>query len=335
MGSDKLLLRGRYLVSTRNSIKFLVLASSIMLFSTGCSSVPDLDNKKLTEQVQDLQSENASLKAQLAILKDSFAQRKIGELKSALAGSENIAIKPQLASSTGTVPSSKNTITTANTSTDSTSTLPTAKSFADLNDCPTKSMIEDLARLHIFDETAEFKPNQPITRGEYVTWLYKAYNAIQPAQRQLHLAPQAGQQFKDVSANHPAYKYIQALAYTGYSIGYLDGRFRPDQPLSREEMIGIKVALDCGKDLPPYRSQMECVWKFTDGKQIDERFTGYVHQDFYISGPKGNNIQRAFGKIGVFHPKQAVLRHEAAATLWQEGQFGFNEPITAGSVTNI
>lgn len=331
MASDNLLTSARCLVSTRNSIKLLCLASTVMLLTTGCSSGLDLENKKLTEQVQDLQSENASLKAQLAILKDSFAQRKIGELKSALAGSENIAIKPQLASSTGAVPSSTSTITT----TDASSALPTAKSFNDLSDCPSKSMIEDLARLHIFDETAEFKPNQPITRGEYVTWLYKAYNAIQPGQRQLHLTPQAGQQFKDVSANHPAYKYIQALAYTGYSIGYLDGTFRPDQPLSREEMIGIKVALDCGKDLPPYRSQMECVWKFSDGKQVDERFTGYVHQDFYISGPKGNNIQRAFGKIGVFHPKQAVLRHEAAATLWQEGQFGFNGPITAGSVTNI
>lgn len=331
MGSDKLLTSGRGLVSTRNSIKLLCLASSVMLFTAGCSSGPEIENKKLTEQVQDLQLENTSLKAQLAILKDSFAQRKIGELKSALAGSEDIAIRPQLASSTSTVARS----TSAVTSTDATSALPPAKSFNDLSDCPSKSMIEDLARLHIFDEMADFKPNQPITRGEYVTWLYKAYNAIQPGQRQLHLAPQAGQQFKDVSANHPAYKYIQALAYTGYSIGYLDGTFRPDQPLSREEMIGIKVALDCGKDLPPYRSQMECVWKFTDGKQVDERFTGYVHQDFYISGPKGNNIQRAFGKIGVFHPKQAVLRNEAAATLWQEGQFGFNGPITAGSVTNI
>ena len=341
MGSDKFLSVGRL-----RSIKLLCLASTIMLFTSGCSSVSDSENKKLTEQVQDLQLENTSLKAQLAILKDSFAQRKVGELRSALAGSENIAILPQAASSTSTSTSSvgssvgssiASTNTSANARTDTSigATSAPTLSYNDLSDCSSKSMIEDLARLHIFDEQAGFKPYKPITRGEYVTWLYKAYNAIQPGQRQLLLAPQAGQQFKDVSANHPAYKYIQALAYTGYSIGYLDGTFRPDQPLSREEMLGIKVALDCGKDLPPYRSQMECVWKFTDGKQVDERFTGYVHQDFYISGPKGNNIQRAFGKIAVFHPKQAVLRHEAAATLWQEGQFGFNGPITAGSVTNI
>lgn len=312
MGSERL-----FNINRHHSIKLLGLASTVMLLTTGCSSVSDSENKKLTEQVQELQSENTSLKAQLAILKDSFAQRKIGELKTALAGTDQ-----------PTQPTS-----TAGAQEQAT---PVTKTFSDLGDCPNKELVDDLARLHVFDDLgADFKPYEPITRAQYVTWLYKAYNAIQPGQRQLHLAPQAGPQFKDVSPTHPAYKYIQALAFTGYSIGYLDGTFRPDKPLTREEMIGIKVALDSGKDLPPYRSQMECVWKFSDSKQVDERFTGYVHQDFYISGPKGNNIQRAFGKIAAFHPKQAVLRNEAAATLWQEGQFGFNGPITAGSVTNI
>ncbi len=313
MGRERL-----FNINRHHSIKLLGLASTIMLLTTGCSSVSDSENKKLTEQVQELQSENTSLKAQLAILKDSFAQRKVGELKTALAGTDRIAFE-------------KNSPAGAHEQ-----AAPVTKTFSDLGDCPNKELVEDLARLHVFDDLGtDFKPYQPITRAEYVTWLYKAYNAIQPGQRQLHLAPQAGPQFKDVSPSHPAYKYIQALAFTGYSIGYLDGTFRPDKPLTREEMIGIKVALDSGKDLPPYRSQMECVWKFSDSKQVDERFTGYVHQDFYISGPKGNNIQRAFGKTAAFHPKQAVLRNEAAATLWQEGQFGFNGPITAGSVTNI
>jgi hypothetical protein len=124
-----------------------------MLFSTGCSSVPDLDNKKLTEQVQDLQSENASLKAQLAILKDSFAQRKVGELKSALAGSENIAIKPQLASSTGAIPSSTSTITSTLVPS---SALPTAKSFSDLSDC--QQVHGESGTLTYFDETQNLSP---------------------------------------------------------------------------------------------------------------------------------------------------------------------------------
>lgn len=338
MGSERL-----FNINRHHSIKLLGLASTIMLLTTGCSSVSDSENKKLTEQVHELQSENTSLKAQLAILKDSFAQRKIGELKTALAGTDKIAFEnksvesPDIASATSSklAPSTPSTSLTSPTGAQEQAN-PVAKTFSDLGDCPNKDLIDDLARLHVFDDLgADFKPYQPITRAQYVTWLYKAYNAIQPGQRQLHLAPQAGPQFKDVSPSHPAYKYIQALAFTGYSIGYLDGTFRPDKPLTREEMIGIKVALDSGKDLPPYRSQMECVWKFSDSKQVDERFTGYVHQDFYISGPKGNNIQRAFGKIAAFHPKQAVLRSEAAATLWQEGQFGFNGPITAGSVTNI
>lgn len=79
---------------------------------------------------------------------------------------------------------------------------------------------------------------------------------------------------------------------------------------------------------------MEAVWKFSDGKEVAERFTGYVHQDFYVSGPHGSNIQRAFSKIGTFHPKQPVLRGEAAATLWQFGQFGFTQNTSAAGLAN-
>ncbi|MCA9788268.1 MAG: S-layer homology domain-containing protein, partial [Cyanobacteria bacterium HKST-UBA05] len=115
------------------------------------------------------------------------------------------------------------------------------------------------------------------------------------------------------------YKYVQALSNAGYSVGYEDGTFRPNAALTREEMIGIKVGLDKGKRVQPDRSMMNYVWKFSDGDKVDERFTGYIYQDNYGGGKKGNNIQRAFGKIGTFKPTQPVLRSEAAATLWQVG----------------
>lgn len=114
---------------------------------------------------------------------------------------------------------------------------------------------------------------------------------------------------------------MQALANAGYSVGYEDNTFKSQKPITREEMIGIKVGVDCGKAIEPYRSQMQFIWKFADGKQIDERYTGYIQRDFYEHGPLGGNIQRAFGKIGAFKPKQAATRAEAAATLWQAGEF--------------
>jgi hypothetical protein len=204
--------------------------------------------------------------------------------------------------------------------------------FTDLGSTPTADMISELARLNVFSgEGNTFRPGQTITRAEYCHWLFNAYNALVPEEKQIRFNPSAPQTFSDCPPEHPLYKYVQALAGAGYSIGYEDDTFHPDQSLTREEMLGIKLGVDVGKKLDPWRSQMEAVWKFSDGKEVAERFTGYVHQDFYVSGPHGSNIQRAFGKIGAFHPKQAVLRGEAAATLWQFGQFGFTQPTTAAA----
>ncbi|MBX9951542.1 MAG: S-layer homology domain-containing protein [Candidatus Obscuribacterales bacterium] len=202
--------------------------------------------------------------------------------------------------------------------------------FVDLKDAPAASMINELKQLGVFaGEGNSFKPNQAITRAEYCHWLFNAYNALMPEEKQIRLNSSASQFFSDCAADHPLYPYVQALAAAGYSIGYEDKTFHPDQPLTREEMLGIKLGVDVGKTLDPWRSQMEAVWKFSDGKEVAERFTGYVHQDYYVSGPHGSNIQRAFGKIGALHPKQSVLRGEAAATLWQFGQFGFTQNTTA------
>lgn len=295
---------------------FKLICGSLLILLTGCSSSADKEKEDLKRELSEVKSEASVLKSELASLK-------------------NMAPPPK-------APDEKAPVATADSAKISTSA---PLQLSDLADIPSKEMIEDLNKLHVFDDLiqatdkpqgtdkslgdVQFKPLQAITRGEYVTWLYRAFNAIKTPDKQLRFAPQATQQFSDTPASHPAYKYVQAIANAGYSIGYKDGTLRPDKPLSREEMLGIKVGLDIGKDIPPYRSQMEAVWKYSDGKAVDERFTGYIEQDFYISGPLGSNTQRAFGKIGAFKPKQPVLRYEAAGTLWQQGQFGNNGGITA------
>jgi hypothetical protein len=212
----------------------------------------------------------------------------------------------------------------------SSSTAALAQHFKDLNDVATRQMIDQLAQLGVFEGVGEeFKPYQKISRAEYVTWLFKAYNAIMPEKDQIRMAPQAAPKFKDLPANHSAYKYAQAMANAGYSVGYEDGTFKPDQPITREEMIGMKVGVDLGKASHPDPSQMAYEWKFSDSKDVDQRYTGYILADAHISGPHGNNIMRAFGKIGTFKPKEPVLRSEAAATLWQVSQFGDIDKATA------
>ncbi len=298
----------------------LALAMVASLAISGCTK-SEGNIEQLQNKIGILESENASLKEQLSALKEAIANDKakqLGDAMSTAGQSSNPATNTAGGASSGQPAAGE-------TKDEPSATTPTASavSFTDLQDVPTKEMIEDLARLGVFSGVnQEFQPNKPITRGQYVEWLFNAYNAIEPSDKQIRLAPQEAQKFKDTPASNPAYKYVQALANAGYSIGYKDGTFRPDKPLTREEMLGIKVGVDVGKDLDPWRSQMETVWKFSDSKDVDEQFTGYVHQDYYIYGPKGSNIQRAFGKIGTFKPKQPVLRNEAAATLWQMGQFG-------------
>jgi outer membrane murein-binding lipoprotein Lpp len=276
-----------------------ITAMSVMLLA-GCGNSRSKEDQalidSLTQKNQQLQAENEDLHRKLNS-QDAFKS-----LMTAMSGRVQTASAPEHVA-----------------------TVPAANAhalFGDLDEATQKPMIDELTKIGLFDEMGEkFDPFKPITRGEYVAWLYKAHNKIMPAERQINMAPQATPYFKDLKPEHAAYKYAQALANAGYSVGYQDGTFRPDVPITREEMIGMKVGVDCGKTFEPYRGQMAFVWKFSDSDQIDNRFTGYIHQDYYVSGAHGNNIARAFGQIGTFRPKQPVMRCEAAGTLWQFGQF--------------
>lgn len=200
---------------------------------------------------------------------------------------------------------------------------PTAVAFNDIADLPTQPLLADLIKLEIFSATDDqnFQPYDPISRGEYMIWLFKAHNTISRPAQKIRLAPTFDPEFTDIDAKHPAFKVVQALANAGYSVGYDDKTFKPDQPITREEMISIKVGLDKGKSIKPVRiSLLRSAWKFSDLADIDKRHSGYIYNDLFAKGPKGSNIERAFGKIGTFKPKQAAKRHEAAATLWQIGR---------------
>jgi|688.fasta_scaffold58962_3 hypothetical protein len=208
-----------------------------------------------------------------------------------------------------------------------------ANQFADLQDVETAGEIEDLNKLGVFNKFIvgnEFKPYEPITRAEYISWLYTAYNTIRSQSDKIRLAPPNIQaKFSDVPSTNEVYKYIQALANAGYSVGYEDGTFKPDQPITREELIAIKVGLDSGKASQPVGvADLNSTWGFADSKDIDKRYSGYIYSDSFKYNNGGNpkysrsNIIRAFGKLGTFKPKEPVLRHEAAATLWQVDEFG-------------
>jgi hypothetical protein len=273
------------------TLSVLPLAFLMTLTSVSLSGCKNAEQEKLKIDYEVLKQENERLKSELATL------------------------KTQVTASTSQA--------TQNTSaTEGATSYPAVspQAFKDVStDVPTHELINDLALLKVFDGIGtEFKPFQPITRGEYIIWLYKAYNAQRSPDKQIRLSPAFTMPFSDLAESHPAYKYVQAFANAGFSVGYENKTFGPDKPLTREEMIAIKHGVDGGEMYSNIPTE------FSDDKLIDKRYHNDVYSEgiFKNDGPKGNNIMRAFGPVKTFKPKEKVLRYEAAATLWQTDHRG-------------
>lgn len=75
-----------------------------------------------------------------------------------------------------------------------------------------------------------FRPDASITRGEFTAIIAKVFNLeVQPGRAAL----------KDVKDTHWAKSMIEAAVSNGIIRGYTDGTFRPNQAISRAEMIAI------------------------------------------------------------------------------------------------
>ncbi|KAI9133913.1 S-layer homology domain-containing protein [Acaryochloris sp. CCMEE 5410] len=292
------------------SLLSLSLLSSWLLIG-GCNQA-NQDSTQTNDEVAELKSKLQDLEAENKTLKEQQDEIGLGSdpLKEAKPVSEVVSKAPEDTSDNAPVSEAE-------------TTKPAAVAFKDIADLPTQPLIADLIKLEILEaaDDQNFQPYEPISRGEYMLWLFKAHNAISRPAQKIRLAPTFDPEFTDIDAKHPAFKVVQALANAGYSVGYDDKTFKPDQPITREEMISIKVGIDKGKSIKPVStSSLRAAWKFSDIAEIDKRHSGYIYNDLFTKGPQGSNIERAFGKIGTFKPKQAAKRHEAAATLWQIGR---------------
>ena len=126
--------------------------------------------------------------------------------------------------------------------------------------------VETLYNIGIVDGTDEhkFSPDESVTRAEFAVMAAKFAN----------LDYEGGNIFEDVSAGHWAYSYINAAANVGWVKGYPDGSFRPDEPISRAEvvrlvngMVNRSVMLGKLKELGvkcPYNDLVEKHWSYCD-----------------------------------------------------------------------
>ncbi len=219
-------------------------------------------------------------------------------------------------------------------------TVPVAIAFSDLNKTPKElqQYVSDLAKLGVLSPVTDgnkatqtasnlFAPNKVITRREYVRWLVAANNrlyASQPAKQIRSSTDTTVPAYQDVPRNDPDFPAIQGLAEAGLIPSLLSGdsttvTFRPNAPLTRENLVLWKVPADTRQALPTASlDAVKQTWGFQDAPRIDSRALRAVLADF--QNGDSSNIRRAFGYTTLFQPKKSVTRAEAAAALWY---FGF------------
>jgi hypothetical protein len=256
----------------------------------------------------------------------------------------------------GPLPSANVATPSGGASDNQTNTVATSQTqeFQDLNKAPQelRQHIQDLAANGIFSLDAQatksnsnatgnqFEPNKIITRREYARWLVAANNAMyanNPA-KQIRLASVSNQAtFSDVSSKDPDFPSIQGLAEAGLVPSSLSGDsttvlFRPDAPLTREQLLLWKLPLDTRQALPSANlDAVRQTWGFQDAGKIDPKALRAVLADF--QNAEQSNIRRVFGYTTLFQPKKPVTRAEAAAALWYFGTQG--EGISAADALKL
>jgi hypothetical protein len=204
------------------------------------------------------------------------------------------------------------------------SPLPTTKPIAKLPTA-TADYIKDLAQIGVLT-SAESAPNRIVTRREYARWLIAAHNQItgsKPTQQVKLATTDTKPAFQDVPGTNPDFPSIQGLAEAGLVPSPLSGDatsvlFRPDTPLTREQMILWKVPLDTRQPLPTASlDAVKQTWGFQDAGKIAPKAMRAVLADFQ-NGDR-SNIRRAFGYTTLFQPKKTVNLGEVATTLWYFG----------------
>ena len=185
--------------------------------------------------------------------------------------------------------------------------------------------LTDLTQIGVLTGT-DVKANRVVTRREYARWLVAAHNKItgtKPTQQLKLATTDTKPAFQDVPASNPDFPSIQGLAEAGLISSALSGDptstlFRPDAPLTREQLILWKVPLDTRQPLPAASlDAVKQTWGFQDAGKVDPKALRAVLADF--QNGEQSNIRRVFGYTTLFQPKKTVNLGEAAIAIWYFG----------------
>ncbi|AEG15653.1 S-layer domain-containing protein [Desulfofundulus kuznetsovii DSM 6115] len=139
------------------------------------------------------------------------------------------------------------------------------KNFTDMVGHWAQGDVKLMAAKHIAGGVTEttFAPNASVTRAEFAAFLLRAMNV--PEQKA------AGSRFKDVAAGAWYAGAVETAAAQGLVGGYPDGTFKPNAPITREELAAMitRALAKSGKDTALSEADVQAqLGRFADAGKI-------------------------------------------------------------------
>ena len=208
---------------------------------------------------------------------------------------------PSPAVSSATIPSLPTTIASSPSPAVTVATTPIVN-FPDIPDGYwAKPFIEVVAGQKLMTALADgkFSPDQAMTRADFA----------QALQQVLALTTEVPTgSYPDVAADNPNLKAIQAVTKAGFMRGYPDGQFKPNQPVTRQDVL---VTLMSGLNLQPPQDAAQVLQTFQDANQIPAWANGK------IAAATANNLVVNYPDVKILQPQKTATRGEVAAFLYQ------------------
>ena len=157
----------------------------------------------------------------------------------------------------------------------------------------------------------------PVTRAEFASILMAALDGKTIPSRRDETKPPA--QFSDLPETDPHYGAVMSAAENGYINGYPDGSFKPNDPVTFEQMVTVmSSALQITAD--------------ADGRDYLAEYADGGNVSAYAAGYMAENIRRGYIEISNsrVNPKQTITDSEARsyieAVLSDNIAYGLNIP---------
>ena len=168
-------------------------------------------------------------------------------------------------------------------------------------------------------EDGTFKPEEPMSRAAVASQIEDAFGFAEEEREQ-------ALNFDDVSQEFWAEPAIDATTKTGFLAGYPGDVFRPEQPMTRTEVL---VAIVSGLDLKPSGDPQEILAVYQDAEQIP----AWAVEKVAAATEAG--LVANYPNMDTFNPNEPATRAEVSAMLYQAlVQAGKADPMSSEYIIN-